>query len=339
MTQLQPLARSVRQACTAGVVALGVAGLAACGGGSGSSSDSGSGSLTVGVTDAPVDSASHVYVQFSSITLKPSGVDDDSADADADANGDADGGDSDDDGDDQPFVSISFEQPKRIDLLDQQNGNSALLVEDEEIPAGDYEWIRLGVDLGNGETVIVNGNGTFDLDIPSGARTGLKLQTPFSIEDGGTLDLTIDFDLRKSVVRTGNGEFKLKPALRLVRTDEAGEIAVTATGTYVSDKQCGSDSSKQAVYVFEGSGVSPDDIDGSEPEPITTAAVTDGDGDGTYTATAAFLDPGIYTVAYACNPEDDDAPTAGSDNDDSLTFHDVRDVEVEAGETADYELP
>lgn len=325
----------IRRAAGAVAVAAGVALLTACGGsGDGSSTDSGSGSLTVGVTDAPVDDAEHVYVQFSSITLKPSGVDEeDDAEAEAEGNDEGTGNN----GDGPPFETITFDEPRRIDLLDQQHGNSALLIEDEAVPAGDYEWIRLGVDSGQGESVIVIDGGENDLRIPSGAQTGLKLVTPFTVENGGTLDLTIDFDLRKSVVATGNGEFILKPALRLVRTDETGEIAVSATETYVSNNQCGSDPGKNAVYVFEGDVV-PDDVDGNEPDPITTVLDSD-DSDGKFTGTAGFLEPGTYTVTYVCDAEDDD-PSADEDDNGGLTFLDIDDaVEVEAGETAEYNLP
>ncbi len=62
--------------------------------------------------------------------------------------------------------------------------------------------------------------------------------------------------------------------------------------------------------------------------------VRDEDGDGTFTGTAGFLEAGTYTVAYVCDPEDDD-PEAGDD----LSFIDPVDVEVTAGETAEYNLP
>lgn len=291
------------------LIAAGAVALAACGGGS----SSGSGSLSLGVTDGPVDEADHVWVQFSSVTLKPAAG--------------------------EPFT-IELEPAERVDLLAQQNGNSELLLENEEVPAGDYDWIRLGVDLGPGETEIVfPGPVAHELDIPSGARTGLKLVSGFNVSTAGTAELTIDFDLRKSVIEAppGTDDYKLKPALRLVSNDEAGEIAVTASGTYVADNQCGSDTSQQAVYVFAGSEVVPDDVntlDDTDVDPVTTVQITDEDSDGTYTGTAGFLAAGDYTVAYVCDPEDDAAEV-----DDVLTFLDVRDVEVEAGETATYELP
>jgi len=317
--------------------------LAACGGGGGGSSDLGS--LTLGITDGPVEEAENVFVQFSSVTLKPSGVDDDDGD-----NGN--GGDAANDDDDNPaFVTIEFDEPKRIDLLEQQNGNSALLVENESIPAGDYDWIRLGVDLGSGETVIVfpgpdpvdpSDDETHDLKIPSGAQTGLKLVTPFSVEQGGTLDLTIDFDLRKSVVEASPGKFILKPALRLVNNDATGEIAASATMNYILNLAGGSgcaDLEAQAVYVFEGDDAAPDDIntdDMNDVDPVTTISLTDPNDDDLFTGTAGFLPEGDYTVAFTCTPELD---VADQDDDGDVAFVDALAVEVEVGETTEYNLP
>lgn len=298
-----------RRALGLGVILAGTAALAACGGG-GSGDGAGTGSVSLGVTDAPVDSARNVFVEFSSVTLKP-----------------ADG---------EPFT-IRLDAPERVDLLAQQNGNSELLLENEEVTAGAYDWVRLGVNLdGERDTYLVLDDGSeHELEIPSGRQTGLKLVSGFFVQGGGDLDLTIDFDLRKSIVEAPGSGYKLKPALRLVNTAEAGEIAVTATDTYVSENQCGSEPGMQAVYVFEGGSVTPDDVDGNDPDPITTVQVRDEDGDGTYTGTAGFLEAGIYTVAYTCNPEDDDPEV----DDDDVEFFDPVDMEVEAGETAAYDLP
>jgi len=299
------LTRAVRGALYAGVTASALA-LAACGGSGGGGGGDGSGTLSLGLTDAPVDNATAVVVEFGSVTLKPA--------------------------DSEPFT-IDFDTPKSIDLLKQQDGNSKLLLENQEVTAGDYDWIRLGVNEGANKTFIDIDGGKNKLDVPSGQNTGLKLVSGFTVGDSDDVDLTIDFDLRKSVIQTGNG-YKLRPALRLVNSTDTGEIDVSVTETYQSNNQCGTAPMKQAVYVFEGDGVTPDDIDGNSPEPITTVELTDDDDDPAFEGTAGFLEPGTYTVAYTCNPEDDDPET-----DDALTFIDAVDRDVQAGETATYDLP
>lgn len=289
--------------------------LTACGGGGGGGSSTGS--LNLSVTDGPVEQADNVWVQFSAVTFKPS--------------------------DGEPFT-IDIDPAQRVDLLDQQNGNSELLLENQTVPAGNYDWIRLGVDLGPGETEIVfPGPVAHDLDIPSGAQTGLKLVRGFSVLDGDLVSLTIEFDLKRSVIEAppGSEQYKLKPALKLVKDDETGEIAATATAQYVTDNDCGTNDSLgepiQSVYVYEGAGVTPDDlntVDGGDIDPYSSAMLTDDEPDGIYTGTVGHLPAGDYTVAYVCDAEDD-----GAETDETLSFLDIRTVEVEAGETSSYDLP
>jgi hypothetical protein len=67
------------------------------------------------------------------------------------------------------------------------------------------------------------------LDLSSESRNGIKIPKgqiaggQFSIAAGQTKDLNIDFDACASIVRQGNGHYRLKPVLH------AGEVALTAT--------------------------------------------------------------------------------------------------------------
>lgn len=65
----------------------------------------------------------------------------------------------------------------------------------------------------------------FDVEIPSVYQTGIKLIHPFEINEGETTELTIDFDAEKSIIKTGDGSYKLKPVIKIVTvsTDENGE--------------------------------------------------------------------------------------------------------------------
>ena len=53
------------------------------------------------------------------------------------------------------------------------------------------------------------------LEIPSVYQTGIKLNRPFEIIEGWITKLTIDFDADKSVVKTGNEDYKLKPVIHM----------------------------------------------------------------------------------------------------------------------------
>lgn len=266
------------------------------GGGSG-----GSGRLSLDVTDAPVDEASEVNVVFEGVVLQA-------------ADGDR--------------TEITFDEPKSINLLDLQGGETEALLEDETLAAGEYNWMRLMV---NDDSNIVVPAGKFSLDIPSGENTGLKLVQGFTVPVNGDAAYTIDFDLRKSVVKTGQSSpvYKLKPALRLVDNTEVGSIAGTVDETVISDA-CDSEDTG-AVYVFEGAGVTPVDVQGSEEDPIASGLVSYDEDNTSYSYEVAFLVTGDYTVSYTCDADQDDPEADDSAN---ITFGDSQTVAVTAGETA-----
>jgi hypothetical protein len=63
------------------------------------------------------------------------------------------------------------------------------------------------------------------LEIPSSANTGIKLNHPFEIMEGEITKLTIDFDAEKSVIKTGNGKYKMKPVIHVTsETYSTGEV-------------------------------------------------------------------------------------------------------------------
>lgn len=265
--------------------------LASCGGDDSNGSDSEQpAQLSVGVTDAPVDDAENVYVEFSGITLIQAD-DDDSEDDETDDSGDDD------------RVVITFDENQRIDLLAYQQGESYALIEGEDIPSGEYSQMRLMVETDQmNDTVIIFKDGTsHELTVPSGDQTGLKLVSGFTATAGGELDLILDFDLRKGIVETGNGGYKLKPTIRVIDNAEHG-----ATSGSVAANLCEADDNL-AVYVYEGSVAQPDDL-GSDAEPLATGSVDLTD----MTYRVSYLTPGNYTVALTCDANLDD-PEADDD--------------------------
>jgi hypothetical protein len=69
--------------------------------------------------------------------------------------------------------------------------------------AADYGQIRLLVnadgDPSNSYIILADGS-MHGLLVPSGAQTGLKLVSGFSVPSSGVVDYTIDFDLRQAIV-------------------------------------------------------------------------------------------------------------------------------------------
>lgn len=114
-------------------------------------------------------------------------------------------------------------------LLDFSNGADTLLA------TGDLEVSRLEqirLILGANNTVIVDGV-SYPLSTPSADQSGLKLQVHQTLEAGVVYSILLDFDANKSIVSTGNGNYKLKPVIRTIDTAISGAIKgnITPVGT------------------------------------------------------------------------------------------------------------
>jgi hypothetical protein len=269
--------------------------------------DSGTGKLSLAITDAPVDGATAVVVQFTGVEVKP-------------AEGSA--------------RSFTFDAPRQIDLLALTGTDSELLLDEVEVPAGRYNWVRLAVDADeDGVTdsyIDLDDGSRHELEVPSGDETGLKLISGFRVPAGGEASFTLDFDLRKSVHEPmGAGDsFKLRPTLRIVDNALAGAIAGTVMGTLVVP------GCTPAVYVFAGSGATPDDVDGAAPEPVSSAMPELNVATGDYDYTAGFLAEGAYTVSFTC-----DAAADNPETDDLLVFVGTQDATVAANQTTTVNFP
>ncbi|WP_372522121.1 DUF4382 domain-containing protein [Sulfuricaulis sp.] len=288
--------------------------IAGCGGSGGGSGGASTGTLSLQITDGPVDTAEHVYVQFSGLEIQSADGKrttlyycQDPADATKTVLKDT--------------ACTTPPAPKQLDLLALSGGQADLLLDDFTLPSGHYSWVRLMVDTDGAHDsyIVLLGGAEHELTIPSGDQTGLKLNRGFDVPDGGSADFTIDFDLRKSVHVTGTGEYMLRPTLRMVDNVMVGSISGTVSASLVPG------GCTPAVYVFAGSGVAPDDIDGIAPDPVTTASVKLDSNDGLYKYKAAFLEAGSYTIAYTCDAAADDPIV-----DDALTFSGTTTVTVTA---------
>lgn len=269
--------------------------------------DDETGTMTLAVTDAPVDNATAVVVQFTGVELKP-------------ASG-------------APQV-FEFDETREIDLLALQGGGSEIILDEVTLPAGQYNWVRLMVTaerLMMDSYITLEDGSMHSLWIPSGDETGLKLVTPFVVPGIGTADFTIDFDLRKSVHRPDEltGDYILKPALRLIDNTEVGAIAGTVAQTLFT-QDC-----TPAVYVFGGSDATPDDVDAVETEadPVNTARIKLNANNGLYEYRAAFLEAGEYTAALTCDAALDDPET-----NDTLNFLATQNATVTAGQTTEIDF-
>jgi hypothetical protein len=128
---------------------------------------------------------------------------------------------------DSQWVHVS-QQPRRVDLLDWSNGET-LLLGSADVPAGKYTQIRIKIDSA---FVGVDGE-VHQMKVPSGSQTGLKLGPEFTIADGSTYELVLDFDANRSVVRQGPRHnphsYSLKPHIRMIAHAVSGSIIGTVT--------------------------------------------------------------------------------------------------------------
>ncbi|MFC1749960.1 DUF4382 domain-containing protein [Pseudomonadota bacterium] len=267
---------------------------------------SGTGTLNLAVTDAPIDDALQVWVEFTGIELKPSGG---------------------------TSVDIDFATAKRINLLSLQGTDFDSLLSGQSVSSGSYSWMRLKVNAEQStqDSYVVTSTGAHSLYIPSGSETGLKLHNPFTILGGTTHDLTIDFDLRKSVHQPQGvvSDYVLKPSLRLLQDTLAGHISGTVPTTQASDTDCAG-----AVYAFEGSDVTPTDEGPTTPNPVSTALVKLNTESGDYEYEIGFLERGNYTIAFTCEADQDEPTT-----DDTIAFLDNANAAVTAGQTTTHNFP
>lgn len=289
--------------------------LTACGDGSSTqltgTSTTASSRITINITDAPVDAADDVVVEFTAVTLKSEGNDD---------------------------LTFTFDVPKSINLLALQGGASQPLLDNVEIPDGNYTQIRLAVnaELDSVMDSYITLNSTqHELRIPSGSQSGLKINTPFTISaatDEHTV-FTIDFDLRKSIVNPkGKEGYFLKPTLRLIHNIRTGSLGGTINPELLLGNSCSDNdpATGNAVYVFSDFDTVPDDVDETGIEPITTALINIDSittNSTIYTYEVGFLPEGNYTVAFTCAADRDD----DEDNAD-VTFKAVYNVTIIAGE-------
>jgi hypothetical protein len=105
-------------------------------------------------------------------------------------------------------------------LLELTNGLDTLLGT-IELPAGTVSQIRLK--LGNNNSLKVDGQ-TFELATPSGQQSGLKLQIHEVLGEGITYKILLDFDAARSIVKSGNGSYSLKPVIRTITAAQDGAI-------------------------------------------------------------------------------------------------------------------
>jgi hypothetical protein len=178
----------------------------------------GTGTLSIQLTDAPFfyDMVAEANVTIFKIDARYKGaVETDSVSADGNS-----------------FITLSEEEVP-INLLELTNGITENLV-NLEVPAGTYDLVRVYVKEVN---VILNDGTVYDLNVPSGEQTGIKvfIQPGLVVQGGLSSDLLLDFDVSKSFVAKGGRNnlsgFNFKPVIKASNLATAGTLKGLVTTT------------------------------------------------------------------------------------------------------------
>jgi len=118
------------------------------------------------------------------------------------------------------WKSLSQVNVRPYDILKLTNGKDTLLGQ-TDLDSGRIEQIRLI--LGPNSYVKVNGQ-TYPLETPSAQQSGLKINLHQDVNAGILYKLLLDFDAARSIVRTGNGKYMLKPVIRATMQAQGGSV-------------------------------------------------------------------------------------------------------------------
>jgi hypothetical protein len=219
---------------------------------------------------------------------------------------------------DQWVEDTSFTEPQKFNLLELTGGEIAPL-SNLTLSSGEVTQIRFMLDVTKdgdapsavpGSYIAIDPDGTADGDasdddiftlfVPSGDQTGYKANGPFTVPANGTVEITADFDVRKSVHLTGEGTYILRPTIRLVVNDQAGKIA----GGFTDDTTDAY--SEYTIFAYESGTYDPEAEQDSEsgeftfPNAVSSAAAADSDGDDSLDSyTIPFLAAGDYDLIIA----------------------------------------
>ncbi len=179
--------------------------------------------------------------------------------------------------DDKRFT-VLMEDEIQVNLLELTNGVTQTMV-DVDVPVGSYDLIRVYV---KGINVLLKDGTSYDLKVPSGEQSGIKIfiKPEINVNGGITSDLLLDFDVSKSFVAKGGINnitgFNFKPVIKVSNLSTAGTLKGMITEK-IEDENVGVEGVQVAVFIAD-----------------TLNTTTFSDIDGGYMIMG--LDAGSYTV-------------------------------------------
>jgi hypothetical protein len=195
------------------------------------------------------------------------------------------------------WVSI-IEEEVTFDLVELAETEGEQILGEADILAGNFTGIRMDVTSVSGD---ITGGGEYDAEVPSDK---LRIVKPFTVEGGVKTILTLDFDLTKSLIKTGQEKFLFKPVLH-VKVEHSsppsngGELSsppVTSVDTTPPGVADGQQYSEPVTPVFSAS-------DDTDPEPGVSATLNG----NPFTSGTEISDVGEYELVVTAIDASDNA--------------------------------
>lgn len=184
-----------------------------------------------------------------------------------------------DDSEGYPFIVLT-EEEMSFNLLDLTNEVTASLV-DTEVPVGSYDLIRMYV---SDASVVLSDESVYDIKVPSGVQTGIKifLNPDIEVVGGLSAELVLDFDVSRSFVLKGNHAspagikgFNFKPVIKASNMSTSGRLI----GTVTDNLEAVVDGAMVSVFAAD---------------TLNTSTITDANGG----YAVLGMEPGTYSVTY-----------------------------------------
>lgn len=197
----------------------------------------------------------------------------------------------------------NFEQPVGVNLLAYTGGKSILLIDQFATP-GEFSSIKLTLNMANRnssliispQSNVVFKNGTSaPIYMPEGKAPEVILEKSVGVHSRGVTDITLDFDLRKSIRINETGEYIFDPVVRFIETKKAGHIKAIVLSSTIPDRL--------VAYAYKAGTFSNNETDDSSQKIVFSQAITS-------TAVKAknfalgFLEDGNYDLIFARHKED-----------------------------------
>ncbi|EAR01360.1 DUF4382 domain-containing protein [Maribacter sp. HTCC2170] len=182
------------------------------------------GKLTVQITDAPFphDLVAEANVTIFKIEARSKHIDIENVEENVDG--------TENNRDEEDSFIILMEEEMEMNLLSLTNGITETLVE-TNVSVGTYDLLRIYV---KGINIVLKDGTTFDLNVPSGQQTGIKvfIKPGIVVSGGLSADLLLDFDVSKSFVPKGNRNdfsgitgFNFKPVIKACNKTTSGTLS------------------------------------------------------------------------------------------------------------------